>query len=180
MPDNTDIPNSPSDGQIAPKPKHPGGRPAWKIDSKIVERTEALAARGLRMDQIALVLGIGLTTLYRKKKQFGKFRQAIERGKASGVMTMSNKLWDAGMRGNITAMIFWLKAQAGWRDTAIDINVSGEVGVKNIEAERERQLQLIRKMTVEERAAYIKIVRDAQARVAASAQPAIEVEAKKA
>ncbi|MHB8383854.1 MAG: phBC6A51 family helix-turn-helix protein [Candidatus Binataceae bacterium] len=148
----------------ASNPKHLG-RPAWKIDAKTLEKAEALAARGLTMRQIALALGIHFATLCRKKAKYRVLCEAIEKGKASGIASVSNKLWDAAMGGNITAMIFWLKAQGGWRDTAIDINLSGEVGLKNADEERERQLKIVRAMTPEDREEYLRIVRDAQARV---------------
>jgi DNA invertase Pin-like site-specific DNA recombinase len=159
-------PNSPSDGQIAVKPKHPGGRPRWKFDAKTLEKVEALASRGLTMRQIALALGIHFATLCRKKAKYRVFCEAIEKGKASGIAAVSNKLWDAATGGNITAMIFWLKAQAGWRDMGVDLTVSGEVGVgdKTLSEERERQLKIILAMTQEERDEYMRIVRAAQAR----------------
>lgn len=69
---------------------------------------------------------------------------------------MPNVLWHAARGGNITVMTFWLEAQAEWCDTAIDINLSGEVAIKNVEAEPARRLELVRATMAEERNEYMK------------------------
>ena len=80
------------------------GRPEILINDEMIRRAEAYAAQGLTMPQIASVLGMSQTTLYDKKSKFSEFSEAIKRGK------------DKGIDGDNTAMIFYLKNQAGWQD----------------------------------------------------------------
>ena len=92
------------------------GRPAIIIDEEICKRAEAYAAQGLTMVQIANVLGIGETTLYEKQQEYSEFSEAIKRGKNKGIATITNALFTKAREGDNTAMIFYLKNQAGWQD----------------------------------------------------------------
>ena len=92
------------------------GRPAIIIDEEICKRAEAYAAQGLTMVQIANVLGIGETTLYEKRQEYSEFSEAIKRGKNKGIATITNALFTKAREGDNTAMIFYLKNQAGWQD----------------------------------------------------------------
>ncbi|OOF39887.1 LuxR family transcriptional regulator [Rodentibacter rarus] len=91
-------------------------KPKIEIDLKQVE---ALAANGLTMQQIADSLGISRTTLQMRKAENEQFEQAIKRGKAKGIAIVTNKLMGQIKSGNTTAMIFFLKSQAGWKETQI-------------------------------------------------------------
>jgi hypothetical protein len=42
--------------------------------------------------------------------------EAIKRGKAKGIVTITNALYEKAKEGDNTAMIFYLKNRAGWRD----------------------------------------------------------------
>ena len=83
------------------------GRPEILINDEMIRRAEAYAAQGLTMPQIASVLGMSQTTLYDKKSKFSEFSEAIKRGKDKGIKARD---------GDNTAMIFYLKNQAGWQD----------------------------------------------------------------
>jgi len=83
------------------------------IDSKEVER---LAAQGLTNPQICDSLGISEATLYRQKRKSTELTDAIKRGRARGVANVTNKLYEQCMEGNTTAILFYLKARAHWRD----------------------------------------------------------------
>lgn len=89
------------------------GRPAIQLDAAEIER---LAAQGLRMEEIAASLGIGVTTLYAKKAKYAEFREAVNRGRAAGVTEVTNALMTLVREGNPTAIVFYLKARGGWRD----------------------------------------------------------------
>ena len=92
------------------------GRPKIIIDEQICKMAEAYAAQGLTMLQIANVLGIGETTLYEKQQEYAEFAEAIKRGKNKGIATITNALFTKARDGDNTAMIFYLKNQAGWQD----------------------------------------------------------------
>lgn len=89
-------------------------KPKIEIDLKQVE---ALAANGLTMQQIADSLGISRTTLQMRKAENEQFEQAIKRGKAKGIAIVTNKLMEQIKSGNTTAIIFFLKSQAGWKES---------------------------------------------------------------
>ena len=91
-------------------------KPKIQIDLKQVE---SLAANGLTDEQIASALGISRTTLANRKRENEQFVQAIKRGKAKGIALVTNKLMESIKGGNITAMIFFLKTQAGWKETNV-------------------------------------------------------------
>ena len=91
-------------------------KPKIHIDLKQVE---SLAANGLTQEQIAAALGISESTLHKRKQENTEFTAAIKRGKAKGIALVTNKLMESIKGGNITGMIFFLKTQAGWKETNI-------------------------------------------------------------
>ena len=92
------------------------GRPEIVIDSELCAKAESLAAQGLTMSQIATVLGMGEATFYEKKAQYSEFSESIKRGKDKGIATITSSLFKKARKGDNTAMIFYLKNQAGWQD----------------------------------------------------------------
>jgi len=89
-------------------------KPKIQID---LAKVESLAANGLTQEQIASALGISESTLTKRKKENTDFADAIKRGKAKGIALVTNKLMESIKGGNMTGMIFFLKTQAGWRET---------------------------------------------------------------
>ena len=73
------------------------------------KRAETLAAQGLSKKQIAHCLGIGESTLYEKQKSDPEFLEALKKGKAAGLETVTNALMENARSGNVTAQIFYLK-----------------------------------------------------------------------
>jgi DNA-binding XRE family transcriptional regulator len=88
-------------------------KPKIAID---IKKVESLAERGLSQAQIADALGISARTLYERKAESAEFAEAIKRGRAKGIAFVSNKLMEQVSGGNVTAMIFFLKAQANWHE----------------------------------------------------------------
>ena len=91
-------------------------KPKIQIDLKQVE---SLAANGLTQEQIAAALGISESTLHKRKQENTEFTAAIKRGKAKGIALVTNKLMESIKGGNMTGMIFFLKTQAGWKETNV-------------------------------------------------------------
>ncbi len=108
----------------------PGGRPKYEITPEITEKVEAYAAQGLTQEQIARCLGISYQTLNERKKENSEFSEAIKRGQAQGVETVTNALFESAKGGNTTAQIFYLKNRDPneWRDRK-DIAHSGQLAV---------------------------------------------------
>ena len=94
------------------------GTSRFIVTPKILARVEALARKGLTIDQIADCLGITDRTVYTHKRRNAQFDQAIKRGQSKGLGTISNALFRAAKNGNITAQIFYLKNRGpdAWKD----------------------------------------------------------------
>lgn len=141
------------------------GHPRWQAPD--LKQVESLAKRGLSMEQIAISLGVHVATLYRHQKAYAEFRSALERGRAAGIMIVANELFEAAVKGDRTAQIFFLKAHAGWRDQGdptININLGSGIGGQT-DLEREEQIEAIRMLTFEERQQYLELMRRARQRL---------------
>jgi predicted transcriptional regulator len=103
-------------------------KPKIQID---LAKVESLAANGLTQEQIAAALGISERTLRSRKGEIADFADAIKRGKAKGIALVTNKLMESIKAGNMTGMIFFLKTQAGWKETNVQEH-TGSVGITQI------------------------------------------------
>ncbi|QBQ56488.1 DNA-binding protein [Nitrosococcus wardiae] len=83
-----------------------------------INRVEELASCGLTHEQIAAALGISESTLYKHKTLNPEIAEAIKRGQAKGLAHVANALFNKAVKGNVTAMIFYLKNRAPtlWKD----------------------------------------------------------------
>lgn len=107
-------------------------RPSYKITPEILVKVETMASRGLTNDQIALSLGWHPDTLYAKKRAFSEFSDAIKRGKAKGLLQISNKMFEDALAGNTTAQIFYLKTRdkKNWNDGILgDLEVGAPMSI---------------------------------------------------
>jgi hypothetical protein len=87
---------------------------------------ETLAAV-LTSAQIADFLGIGRSTFYRLLERDPELAGRYKRGKARAVGAVAQSLVTKARAGNVTAMIFFLKTQGGWRET-VEVAVPQETG----------------------------------------------------
>jgi len=94
------------------------GRPKWIPDETMLKKIEHLAAQGLTVEQVARSVGIGPTQFFERQKEMPELKEAMENGRAKGVATISNALFQKAKAGDNTAMIFFLKNRApeSWRD----------------------------------------------------------------
>lgn len=94
------------------------GRPSFQITPEILAKTEKLAATGLSQVQISACLGINASTLIEKKRYFANFADAIKIGKAKGIGTVTNALFQSAQNGSVPAQIFYLKNRdpENWKD----------------------------------------------------------------
>ena len=110
-------------------------KPKIHIDLKQVE---SLAANGLTQEQIAAALGISESTLTKRKRESADFTDAIKRGKAKGIALVTNKLMESIKGGNMTGMIFFLKTQAGWKET----NVQEHTGANGADLPKNNEITI--------------------------------------
>ena len=85
------------------------------INSLHLRMVEEMAGRGAKLDDIACVIVFSPRTLDRWLKH-DDVKLAYKRGKALAVDDVSRKLYQKALDGDTVAMIFYLKAQAGWSD----------------------------------------------------------------
>ena len=89
------------------------GRPAYAPTDKERAQVRMLAAMGLRQDEIAPVIGVSEPTLRKH------FWTELQRGKPEAIAKVAHSLYRMAThpeKPNVVAAIFFLKAQAGWRD----------------------------------------------------------------
>jgi hypothetical protein len=110
-------------------------RPRFTFDAAQVR---SLAARGLTMEEIALSLRIGISTLYKHKSACVEFMEAIKQGQADGAITVTNALYEEVKNRNLGAIIWYEKTRRGLRETT---NVDQHV--TNVDAQNKPASTLI-------------------------------------
>lgn len=95
--------------------KRPRGRPPLTFTDEQIAYIEGLAPF-LNQGQIADRLGVSQNGFRHAMERQPRIREAIKRGKAEKVARVAETLVDKALGGNIVAAIFYLKAQAGWKD----------------------------------------------------------------
>jgi hypothetical protein len=78
---------------------------------------ETLAAV-LTAEQVADYFGIGRRTFYSMMERDEEIAARYKRGKAKVIGVIAQGLINKARSGDTTSMIFFLKTQAGWRETA--------------------------------------------------------------
>jgi len=92
-------------------------------------KVEQLAAQGLTIKQIAYCLDVGRSTLYERMGGQADVLDAVKRGRAKGIATITNALFQSAKGGNTTSQIFYLKNRQPdlWRDRR-ELEHSGKGG----------------------------------------------------
>lgn len=76
-----------------------------------------LAGYGLTQAQIADWFGVHDRTLRKWMEADDAIAAAYKTGRAKAIDTIASKLYERAKEGDNTAAIFWLKTNAGWRET---------------------------------------------------------------
>lgn len=100
------------------------GRYQKWLESENLVLLEGWKRNGLTDKQIAGNMGISVNTLDKWKQRFVQIRQALKIGHESANYAVERELFQKAMKGNTTAMIFWLKNN--WRDKYNDSELSPE------------------------------------------------------
>jgi hypothetical protein len=120
------------------------GRPLIEITPELCKKAETLAAQGLTMDQIALTLNMGKTTLYEKVNKYTEFSNAIEAGRGKGIAAITNALFKKAKDGDVTAQKYYLnnRDNKNWKDR-IDSTVTANVEVRRMDELSDEELLAI-------------------------------------
>ena len=100
-----------------------GGNPdkaliVWGYD-EIAEYRDLASV--LTKSQLAGYFGITEKTLFNIEKRQPEVREAYEYGRAAKIAAMGNNLVKLALDGNVTANIFYLKTQAGWKEEQAEV-----------------------------------------------------------
>ena len=124
------------------KPKRSkGGRPKGSKASNKFEPTDQqrqlvvmMTSNGVKHTEQARALNCGERTLQKY------FKDELAFGKMRATAHVSGALYRNAMEGNVSAQIFWLKAQGGWRE-ADRLEITGANG-KDLLTDTEREQRL--------------------------------------
>ena len=95
------------------------GRPPIGRNEEIAKAVQLHTLVGTPQPTLAKVLGMSTETLTKY------YREELDTAKAQANAMIAGRLYKKAMDGDTTAMIFWLKTQARWRET---IDISNEDG----------------------------------------------------
>ncbi len=89
-------------------------------DDKSRLLVKSLSAVGIRYIDIAQKLDITDDTLRKH------YKKELEEGRIDANTQMGTTLFQQAKAGNTTALIFWLKTRAGWKETNVTEHAIGE------------------------------------------------------
>lgn len=128
----------------------------WLTPEKL-SLLEGWKRNGLTDEQIAHNIGINVRTLDKWKVKYSQIGQSLKIGHEAANLIVERELFQKAVKGNTTAMIFWLKNN--WRDKYNDSELSPEerklavARMKKLEAET-KNVQL-RNKSLEENGADV-------------------------
>ncbi len=93
-----------------------GGRPMKTISPEQTEEVEKLASM-LNKKQIAEYYGMTEKTFRAVEERQKEVFTAYKRGKSKAIVSVAGNLIKQAQNGNTSAAIFYLKTQAGWKET---------------------------------------------------------------
>ena len=99
------------------------GRPEYKKTDEDAKNVEALTIAGVPQKLVSKILKISEPTLRKH------YRDELDTSKAKANAVISQSLFKLAREGNVTAQIFWLKTQAGWKETN-HVELTGKDGDK--------------------------------------------------
>jgi hypothetical protein len=91
--------------------KDKGGRPRHLPDATTRNKVFMLSTVGTRHEDIATVLNISADTLTKY------YKEELDKGRIEANASVAETLFKQAKEGNTTAMIFWLKSRAKWKES---------------------------------------------------------------
>jgi len=92
--------------------KDKGGRPPHLANETTRNKVFMLSTVGTRHEDIATVLNISADTLTKY------YHDELAKGRIEANASVAETLFKQAKEGNTTAMIFWLKSRAKWKETS--------------------------------------------------------------
>ena len=88
------------------------GRPPHLATADTRNKVYILSTVGTRHEDIATVLSISHDTLVKY------YKEELDKGRIEANASVAETLFKQAKEGNTTAMIFWLKSRAKWKETS--------------------------------------------------------------
>lgn len=107
------------------------GRPAITLTDEQRAEVETLAAV-LTLDQMADYFGMGRSTFAALIAKDDDISGRYKRGKAKAIGSVARSLIQKARDGDTASMIFFLKTQAGWKETQL-VEHSGNLNVTGVQ-----------------------------------------------
>ncbi len=93
-----------------------GGRPKVKLNEEQLDTVLKLAPY-LTVEQLSGVLGISRKTFFNIMERDEEVFTLYKKAKGEAIASVANNLVMQAQNGNTSAAIFYLKTQAGWKET---------------------------------------------------------------
>jgi|SRR6478609_8565446 len=95
-----------------------GGRPMVVFDAVMTAKVEGFAST-MTVAQMGDYFGCGETTMFEVFKRQPEVSEAYKRGRASVIALVAQNLITKAKNGDTASAIFFLKTQAGWKETQV-------------------------------------------------------------
>lgn len=93
-----------------------GGKPLTVLDDEQIELISGLSAV-LNKSQLANYFGMCENTFREVEQRQPEVSEAYKKGRTAKIAAVGNNLVAQALEGNTTAAMFYLKTQAGWKET---------------------------------------------------------------
>ena len=97
------------------KTKNKGGRPRTFLTDEQIKEVEEMSA-SMTIEQMANYFGMSEKTFYELKNRDFAVCTAYKKGKSTGIKEATGLLWQNMRARDNTAILFYLKTQAGWNE----------------------------------------------------------------
>ncbi len=99
-----------------------------KLGPGQISQIEAMAGLGLKVEQMAAILGISKKTFERRMVEKKEVIDALERGRSIAANNVTKTAYEMAKSGKIPSMtMFWLKCRQNWREVQ-SVELTGRDG----------------------------------------------------
>lgn len=95
-----------------------GRKPQFIVTDDILKDIRLMAGQGMTQKQIHHYFCVSEGVWYEMSAADPRMRVAVMEGKARAIRHVTSKLFEQINRGNMTAICFYMKTQANWKETS--------------------------------------------------------------
>lgn len=92
-------------------------REKWTPSADQLKQVETMSGLGLKVEQIAILLGVSKPTFDRAVRRIPALRDSIEKGREKSEGNLRQWAYESARKGNVAMQIFLLKTRCGFRET---------------------------------------------------------------